>query len=214
MSFNRLNYDTCTYKQNLKQSVGVGGYGVGTPRLDCHTCFPADPSIQMGQSHIGPITKGVGGSTCVDKPLVDVSSELLGITRQATNCPTGKFMPKDAEFCEYQHPDMCPAMTSEDTRLSNPPCTLRSTGWNRWEWLCQDPQSRVLIPFDYNINYRLVSKDNHRPCIPRPINQADALPPMNASDYVHTAAPSQCPPQNAQEHIPSVHWKKCSSYYS
>ena len=24
---------------------------------------------------------------------------------------------------------------SEDTRLSNPPCNLRGTGWNRWEWL-------------------------------------------------------------------------------
>ena len=55
---------------------------------------------------------------------------------------------------------------AEETRTSNPPCNLRGTGWNRWEWLCLDPQERVEIPFDYNIDNRIVVKDNHRPCIP------------------------------------------------
>ena len=39
---------------------------------------------------------------------------------------------------------------AEDTRLSNPSCNLRGTGWNRWEWLCLNPQDRVEIPFDFN----------------------------------------------------------------
>jgi hypothetical protein len=66
--------------------------------------------------------------------------------------------------------------TTENTRLSNPSCNLRGTGWNRWEWLCQDPQERVEIPFDYNINNRLVVRDNHRPLIPKPLDQSAALP--------------------------------------
>ena len=43
--------------------------------------------------------------------------------------------------------------------------------------MCLDPQERVLIPFDYNINNRLVVKDNHRPCIPKPIDVNQSLPP-------------------------------------
>ena len=31
--------------------------------------------------------------------------------------------------------------------------------------------------FDFNINNRLIVKDNHRPCVPRPIDQSPALPP-------------------------------------
>ena len=37
-------------------------------------------------------------------------------------------------------------LNSEPTKLSNPPCNLRGTGWNRWEWLCQNPQDKVEIP--------------------------------------------------------------------
>ena len=56
----------------------------------------------------------------------------------------------------------------EDSRLSNPPCTLRGTGWNRFQPLCLDPQDQVLFPGDYQVPTRLVVKDNHRPCVPTP----------------------------------------------
>ena len=32
------------------------------------------------------------------------------------------------------------------------------------------------MPFDHNINNRLVAKDNHRPCIPKPIDVNHSLP--------------------------------------
>ena len=67
-------------------------------------------------------------------------------------------------------------MTSEETRTTNPACNLRGTGWNRWEWLCLDPQERVEIPFDHNINNRILVKDNHRPCIPKPLDQTLSMP--------------------------------------
>ena len=64
----------------------------------------------------------------------------------------------------------CDVAPREDTRLSNPINNLRGTGWNRWEWLCLNPQERVLMPFDHAIN-RIVVKDNHRPCVPTPIDE-------------------------------------------
>ena len=60
-------------------------------------------------------------------------------------------------------------MASEDCRMSNPACTLRGTGWNRWEWHCEDPQTRATEPFERVVNYRTIVKDNHRPLIETPL---------------------------------------------
>lgn len=68
------------------------------------------------------------------------------------------------------------------TRLTNPSCTLRGTGLNRFQPMClnfQD-QNRWLHPGQVGINYRLVVKDNHRPKIPVPLDQTLALPDPNA----------------------------------
>ena len=71
-----------------------------------------------------------GVSVPQDKPLIDVDSELLNLTRPATNCPSRKYIP-DGSQCGLVDPRMkknkvhgkdC-YFTVEDTRLSNPPCT-------------------------------------------------------------------------------------------
>ena len=88
--------------------------------------------------------------------MIDTDSELLNIMRMYLS--KKKFNPEFNNAGNIQNPsDMlhlteCENLTTEDTRLSNPPNTLRGTGWNRWEWLCQDPQERVLVPFDYEIS--------------------------------------------------------------
>ena len=151
MSFNRLNYDTCAYKQNLYQSVGPGEYRLTEPPNSCNICLPQTPHIRLQKQ---------GVSVKSDIPLIDVDSELMNLTRPATNCPSRKYIP-DGSQCgltnpnnkdkNLEHGSNCD-FGIEDTRISNPPCTLRGTGWNRFEWLCLDPQDRVLIPFEHNIN--------------------------------------------------------------
>lgn len=200
MSFNRLNYDPCTYMHNLRQSVGAADYHLGTPMPHCQPCFSTDPALRLG-------TGGV--STCGDKPLVDVDSELQGITRQATNCPTQKFIPK-GDFCALRDLRDCRStMPAEDTRISNPTCTLRGTGWNRWEWLCQNPQDKVLLPFDTNVNTNIVVKDNHRPCLPQPLDQTLALPPGCMSDQAVSYSTSDC--GKIVNNVPLVSWRSCSA---
>ena len=176
MSFNKLNYDTCSYKQALSESVGPCEYQLGMPFISCEDCFSKDPQL---------ILQRMGASVAKNVPMVDVDSELLNINRKLSNCSSNEFIPKfdkNGEIdntIESVHFKDCNIPTRENKRLSNPPATLRGTGWNRWEWLCENPQTRSLIPFDYNINNRLVTKDNHRPLIPRPIDQSVFLPPQN-----------------------------------
>jgi len=199
MSFSRLNYDQGTYKHNLKQSVGTGDYMLNTPRVECQACFAPDPTSRISK---------YGASLCQDKPLVDVDSELRIITRKASNCPTEKYLPQAKDFCITKNLPDCRSIPREETRLSNPSCTLRCSGWNRWEWLCQNPQDKALMPFDFNISNRIVVKDNHRPCIPKPINQAAALPALNASDDMVEYQVEYRP----DSQIPSTHWRKCGTY--
>jgi hypothetical protein len=203
MSFNRLDYDTCTYSHNLKQSVGVGHYMYDAPRVECQACFPSDPTVQIQKR---------GGNVCSVSTMVDASSELLGLTRKATNCPTYKFLPSCKPTpCPTQSLPDCQQIPRENTRLSNPPCTLRGTGWNRWEWLCKNPQDKALIPFDYNISNRLIVKDNHRPCIPTPISGCEVMPAANADDGIyHEIGKYQSP--IVDEQVPSTHWRKCQEY--
>lgn len=203
MNLTSLNYDKCTYQHNLTQSVGPGEYWTQTPMPHCRECLSDDPRLRLSKS---------GNSKCADRPLVDVDSELLGITRKASNCPFDKFIPSKKPFCGKKkdmprcHDEI---MVSEDTRLSNPPCTLRgrNNGFNRWEWLCQNPQERVEVPFDVKINTRTLAKDTHRPCLPTPLDQTMALPQHKNSDSMLTGIPFRChEPMNG---LPIVHWRKC-----
>jgi hypothetical protein len=185
MSFNRNIYDVCSYDYQLAETVGPGVYQLARPDNGCTSCLPADPRI---------IAQSKGVSVSRNTSMIDIDSELIGISRNLTRCPDRKYVPdtnasgqcgaqtgkvrtgcqSTAKLCvddsEKMHFTDC-GMYTEDTRLSNPPCTLRGTGWNRWEWLPMNPQERVTEPFDFKINTKLLSKDSHRPCIPRPVDQ-------------------------------------------
>lgn len=199
MSSNRLNYDTCQYKQKLAESISVGNYMLNVPPIACDSCYPYPPSIRLQRQ---------GDSVSATQPLIDVDSELIGITRPASKCPSRKFIPKcpyckcdvgepcgngvisackscqeklkTGQMCgsagQLKHFKDCDLFSAEETRMSNPPCNLRGSGLNRWEWLCMNPQERVEVPFDWNVSNRIIVKDNHRPCLPTPIDPTLALP--------------------------------------
>ena len=201
MSFNRLNYDTCSYKQVLGESIGPGEYQLGKPDVSCKPCFNKDPRYRLQRN---------GASLQSSMSMVDTDSELLNITRDASNCSAKKFNPTFTQNGEIKNQNSellnlveCPDLTSEDTRLSNPPCTLRGTGWNRWEWLCQDPQERVLPEFDYLVDTRNVVRDNHRPHIPTPVDQTLAHPMPTNEPIMNNIMRVPSVPTNP----PSVHWQ-------
>lgn len=174
MSFTRLYSDSCAYKHQLNESIGPGEYMLDRNNI-CEPCFVPSPFVNVQRA---------GAAVC-SRNLIDVDSELLGITRRASDCPGKKYLPQEKPFCNAMPLKDCNFLDSEPTKLSNPPCTLRSRGWNRWEWLCKNPQDNIDIPFDRNINNRLIVKDNHRPCLPKPIDQSQALPRPGAKMEKH-----------------------------
>ncbi len=224
MSFNRLDYDINAYRQQLNESLGPGVYTINMPRVDCVGCYPTDPYQRLQVQ---------GGSVSKSMPLVDVDSELMNITRKLSKDPSKKYIPRcpdsmctSGEVCGqgvagqcskhargqrygdndlHNFPD-CRRIGTEDTRISNPTCTLRGTGWNRWEWLCINPQERVEMPFDWNINTNIMFRDNHRPCVPTPIDPTPLFPnyPELPCEQINSTCGNFTAP-------PSVHWQSAAA---
>jgi hypothetical protein len=200
MSWNRMSEDPQEVWTELRQSSGPGTYHLSRP-MKCSSPFVADPFLS---------SQGAQVSICGDRPLVDVDSELIGITRKAMRCPQGLYA-AGTPACSLKHPRTDESLNSqfepEDTRSSNPTCTLRGTGWNRFEWLCEDPQRFAEIPFETEVNNRAVVKDTHRPLIPRPMYDG-ALPtpsgcgvPINRGKVVGL---DTLPPMPVRPH-----WRTC-----
>jgi hypothetical protein len=147
--------------------------------------------------------------------MVDVDSELQGITRKASRFAGDKYHPaQGAQFCkERTRVVMCAdeGTLSEDTRLSNPPCTLRSTGWNRWEWLCKNPQERVEMPFDANINSQMNARDAHRPVLPVLMDPAAALPRDDTPLHPSAGSVYSAGPLAVADNMPLVSWRDCAT---
>jgi len=88
----------------------------------------------------------------------DVESDLKGISRLGSKIR-----------CSPEYSDSKPTLAHAAdenvpqtfARLANPPCTLRATGWNRWDTLFHNPQETFETPFDFFIPSRDVDKEKY-----------------------------------------------------
>lgn len=179
MSLTSEVYDSCSYQENLRRTVGPGMYMLATPCNDASACgrdIPNDPFLRY---------QGYGPGTCPPGASVDDGSELRGLNYKNSKCSADQYLPgkySEKGACAPQSSKVACSAPTESTRLSNPPCTLRGTGWNRWEWLCWNPQDTAMIPFEWNVSNRIVVKDNHVPIIPQPLDQSGLMPPPTVAN--------------------------------
>lgn len=185
MSLNSLTNDSCSYEEKLRRSVGPGMYMLGRPAndaLECSQDIPADPSLRY---------QTYGPNTCVPGHSIDDSSELERLNYKNSKCSgdyytPGKYPSKGLCGVPGKTPARACMAPQESTRLSNPPCNLHGTGWNRWEWLCFNPQDKALVPFEWNVDASMLMRDNHKPCLEQPMDQSEVLPkttPMDPTYY-------------------------------
>ncbi len=167
-NMNRRKYDGCKTTDDLRVTTGPGRYQLDEPNKYCDACFVTEPTMRQqkwGASLNSKFTK------------TDVESDLFNINRPTTktSCNLYNPMKNDVNAAAPESVKEC-SFPQTFTRLVDPPCTLRSTGWNRWEWLCDNPQETVMVPFDNLITTRLQQKDQFRPCIPKPQDPNALLP--------------------------------------
>ena len=215
-SMSGLRYDAGTYHTHMRQSVGPGQYVLAPLGPNCTNCLAGDTRIAQGTS---------GVATCGTASFIDVESDLHNLSRRATLDPGGMYRGNGGppQVCgagagssgaQLVGAAACDGIPTVDTRLANPPCTLRGTGWNRWEWLCTDPQARALMPFDFNVDTSIIVKDNHRPHVARLVDPTLALPPgkadRNASIGAPQWMPQLCNGVGAVDESPNLLWRSCA----
>lgn len=188
-TFERRIYDANAYKIALEQSTAPLRHVMDPGNYNrCDPCRPAD---------IGYIGN-VGVSITHQRPLIDVESDLRLLNYPLSKDPAQQYQPscpqcgrcfegypcgggvvagcKDCQERLFHFP-AC-SIGTDYTRISNPKCSSREVGVNRFQPLCLNPQdeNRWLPPSEVGINYRMVVKDNHVPCIPKPLDPTPLLP--------------------------------------
>jgi hypothetical protein len=172
-SFTRRQYDGCKTTDDLRVTTGPGRYQIGTPPQYNNASFAPEPTIRQQMW---------GASLNSQFIKTDVESDLLNLNRPTTKTICNQYDPTTDKINQAESELMKEESFPQTfSRLVDPPCTMRSTGWNRWEWLCENPQENAMMPFDNNITSRLQQKDQYRPCIHTPMGPTGVIPTPSAN---------------------------------
>ena len=162
MSFTRFNYDDCRTAKNLQQATGTSRYILNTPGCGDRPSTFDDPQIRMQKW--GGNLRNVYNSSAID-----IHSDLIGITRPLSNdCKDKSFPFKGVTLStKVIYPSVKKAITNE-SRVTHPAWMYRSLQQTREYPLFLDPLENCLVPFETNLNTRLLERDNFIPEIPKP----------------------------------------------
>ena len=134
--FAKVNQELET--EATKQSMGTNEYHMNTIRTDGTPVYPWAPTARIQK---------IGGALLDNKDLVDVDSELIGITRKHSNDPNTHYKPSEEMVVKYLNLEDG-FFHQESTLLNNPPSLLRGQVKNRWESVHKDPMQNILEPFN------------------------------------------------------------------
>lgn len=160
----RYRHDLNKMVENNEISTGPGRYALGVPNAYGNAVYAPNPTVRMqkwGASHDMSSTK------------TDVESDLRNLGRPVTRAACGSHY--DPARDQRRLTSMPEAdFPQTHARLIDPPCTLRGSGVNRFEWLCQNPQEGVMMPFEWAVDTRHSAKDAYMTKILKPLDTSIA----------------------------------------
>lgn len=149
----RLRHDPFHQVDDMRITSYAARYYLNPPAANCPTTFPVNATTRIQKS---------GNSWVEGEWKTDVESDLKGIPRLGSKirCESVQYNPDTNTM------NSIPMKHAQDenvpmtfARLVDPPCTLRTTGWNRWQPLFHNPQETFETPFDFFIPSRDLDKE-------------------------------------------------------
>lgn len=156
----RPRFDDFHQIDDMRITSYAARYYLNPPAANCPTNFVVNSTTRLQKN---------GDSWVAGQWRTDVESDLRGVGRFSTRVrsqtanPETQFDPRTNAMTNkaLEHaPDENFPMTF--ARLTAPPCTLRATGWNRWQPLFHNPQETFETPFDFFIPSRDLDKEKCR----------------------------------------------------
>ena len=160
MANTRFNYDPCRTIKSNQQSTGPGRYILNVPGNGDKPCYIEDPQI---------IIQKWGANLQTNS--INVESELWGINKQIGKDCLGKdeytkyIVPSD----KIQYPS-CRQLYTEQSRTILPAWTFRDLEQVDWYYPPLNPQENTCIPFETNLNTRILEKDYFQGIQHPPVN--------------------------------------------
>jgi len=160
MSFTRFHDDPCRIQKELQESTGPGRYMLDMPGNGTTPCFMEDPFIRLQKWGANLQTN-----------TVNLESALLGM-----NTPLGRDYPSQRKQYPASKAVTYPSCQpfTDQPRTTHPAWNTRGVEQNRFNILPLDPQENVHLPFQNNLNTRLIERDNFKATPPTIIDHSKA----------------------------------------
>ena len=153
MANTRFKYDDCRTKKALQQSTDVGRWILNVPGNGANPCYMEDPQI---------IVQKWGGNLRTNT--INLEGDLRGVNRHLSRDCLGK-----DEYTKYNVPNQaikyptCNNLFTEQSRATNPAWWYRDLEQVDWQYPPLNPQANTCMPFQANLNTRILEKDYFTP---------------------------------------------------
>jgi len=191
MANTRFYYDPCRTKKSLQQSTGPGRYILNVPGNGADPCYIEDPQI---------IIQKWGANLRTNT--INLESDLLGVNRKIGRDCLGKdsYTSYNVPNSAIQYPT-CNNLYTEQSRAIMPAWTARDLEQVDWYTLPLNPQENTCLPFQNNLNTRILEKDYHMPFQLTPLctdpNSTDNLLPVVRERGGYAGGPNICSTTNS-----------------
>jgi hypothetical protein len=171
MACTRFYYDPCRTKKQLQQATDPGRWILNVPGNGENPCYIEDPQI---------IIQKWGANLRTNT--INLESELLGVNRQLSRDCLGKDnynafnVPNEA----IKYPT-CNALYTDQSRTTNPVWWYRDLEQVDWYYPPLNPQENTCLPFQNNLNTRILEKDYFTPKRECTINETKNYLPSSYS---------------------------------
>jgi hypothetical protein len=149
MSFTRFRDDDVRVEEQLHKSTYLGKYQLNKPGPGSDIPFMNDPQIRLEK---------FGANLRTNK--INLESDLLGLTRKLNRDLTD-----ENDYKKKEIPSNSVSFSRKDpfileSRASHPAWIYKDLEQSRWELPLINPQANIEQPFHFNVNSRILSKDN------------------------------------------------------
>ena len=155
MSFTRFHDDPNRIHRQVQQSSYAGMYQLNTPGNGLNLPFSQEAQLRLQK-----------WGANFDKNMISQENDLRGLTRKlnkdyidVNNYEKYQNLPSEPAY-KLQAPYV------EESRASHPAWTFRDLEQKRWEEPFLNPQAGLEKPFQYDIQTRILEKDNYVAEIP------------------------------------------------
>ena len=153
MACTRFNYDDCRTIKKLQQSTDPGRWILNVPGNGSNPYYMEDPQILLQKWGANLRTN-----------TINLESDLLGVNRQlGRDCLVkDNYKMYNVPNEPIQYPN-CKILTTEQSRATNPAWWYRDLEQVDWYYPPIDPQINTCMPFQANLNTRILEKDSFTP---------------------------------------------------